>query len=136
MDNSNAITRVRVFIISLILMSISIFGGISSLVDYKDFLTRHDIVTFSGKTAWFIWFSPLSMYFSLKFVKFTIVNRQVSFNNRIATCFTFLGIIGFVFTLLFSFYVDFKLKNENYFLCAKSSLMAPNKYVKNISLCK
>ncbi|MDE9496253.1 DUF1240 domain-containing protein, partial [Xenorhabdus bovienii] len=47
-----------------------------------------------------------------------------------------IGVLGFVFTLFFSFYIDFKLKNENYFLCTKSSWIEPNKYVKDISLCK
>ncbi|CAQ82877.1 Hypothetical Protein PAU_00785 [Photorhabdus asymbiotica] len=122
--------------LSLIFMSISIFGGISSIIDYKEFLTRSDIITFSSKSSWFISFSPLSMYFSLKFIKFTIVNHKVAFNNKIGSIFTFIGMIGFIFTLFFSFYVEFKLKDENYFTCAKSSWIAPNKYVKDISLCK
>nr|WP_279627393.1 DUF1240 domain-containing protein [Xenorhabdus kozodoii] len=108
----------------------------TSIIDYREFITRSDIITFSSKSSWFIWFSPLSMYFALKFIKFTIVNHKVSFNNRTGAIFTFIGIIGFIFTLFFSFYVDFTLKNENYITCAKSSWIAPNKYVKNISLCK
>ncbi|MBD1229032.1 DUF1240 domain-containing protein [Xenorhabdus griffiniae] len=117
-------------------MSISIFGGLASIVDYSSFLTRSDIVTFSTKSAWFIWCSPFSMYFSLLSFKYLLTKKQVTFNNKIGGSFILIGVIGFVFSLFFSFYVDFKLKNENYTTCDKSSWMAPNKYVKDISLCK
>ncbi|CDG19631.1 Putative membrane protein (fragment) [Xenorhabdus doucetiae] len=54
---------------------------------------------------------------------------------QVGNLFVLMGMLGFVFSLFFSFYVDFKLKNESYFLCDKSSWMAPNKYVKDVSLC-
>ncbi|WP_420855294.1 DUF1240 domain-containing protein [Xenorhabdus mauleonii] len=54
----------------------------------------------------------------------------------IGSVFGFFAVVGFVFSLFFSFYVDFKLKDENYVTCSKSSWIAPNKYVKDMSLCK
>ncbi|RKS57799.1 uncharacterized protein DUF1240 [Photorhabdus asymbiotica] len=125
-------------------MSVSIFGGLASIIDYLGLLTRSDIITFSTKSSWFIWCSPLCMYLSLLLFKSLLNKKKITLSNKnkvtlsskIGGAFTFIGMIGFVFTLFFSFYVDFKLKDENYFTCAKSSWMAPNKYVKDISLCK
>ncbi|KAA1185438.1 DUF1240 domain-containing protein [Photorhabdus heterorhabditis] len=117
-------------------MCVAVIAGLASINDYISFITRNEIVTFSTKSAWFIWVSPLCMYFSLLLFKYLITKEKVVFNNKIGSIFGILAVIGFVFNLFFSFYVDFKLKNEKYSLCAKSSWMEPNKYVKDISLCK
>ncbi|RKS57802.1 uncharacterized protein DUF1240 [Photorhabdus asymbiotica] len=117
-------------------MCVAVIAGLASINDYISFITRNEIITFSAKSAWFIWVSPLCMYFSLLLFKYLITKKQVVFNNKIGSVFGILAVIGFIFNLFFSFYVDFKLKDENYFTCAKSSWMAPNKYVKDISLCK
>ncbi|MBD1229029.1 DUF1240 domain-containing protein [Xenorhabdus griffiniae] len=110
--------------------------GLVSINDYSGFLARNDIITFSTKSAWFIWTSPLCMYFSLLLFQYLITKKQVHFNNKIGSIFGFIAVIGFIFNFFLSFYVDFKLKNENYITCAKTSWIAPNKYVKDISLCK
>ncbi|MDE9483875.1 DUF1240 domain-containing protein [Xenorhabdus bovienii] len=117
-------------------MSVAVFGGLASVNDYILFITRNIIITFSTKSAWFVWCSPLCLYFSLLLFKYLITKKKVIFNNKIGGVFVIIGVLGFVFTLFFSFYIDFKLKNENYFLCTKSSWIEPNKYVKDISLCK
>ncbi|MDR0218314.1 MAG: DUF1240 domain-containing protein [Enterobacteriaceae bacterium] len=117
-------------------MSIAIFGGLGSIINYRDFLTRSDLIEFSTISVWFIWCSPFSMYFSLLSFKYLLTNKPVVFNNKIGICFVFIGIIGFVFSLFSSFYVDFKLRSEHYIMCSKSSWVAPNKYVKDISLCE
>ncbi|KLU16127.1 MULTISPECIES: DUF1240 domain-containing protein [Xenorhabdus] len=117
-------------------MCVAVILGSVSIYDYILFITRNDIVTFSTKNSWFIWVSPLCMYFSLLLFKYILTKKQVIFNNKIGGIFGFLAVIGFVFSLFLSFYVDFKLKSENYTTCSKSSWIAPNKYVKNISLCK
>ncbi|CBJ88747.1 Putative membrane protein (fragment) [Xenorhabdus nematophila ATCC 19061] len=117
-------------------MSVAVFGGLASVNDYILFITRSVIITFSTKSVWFIWYSPLCLYFSLLLFKYLITKKKVAFNNKTGGLFVIIGMLGFVFTLFFSFYVEFKLKNENYITCSKSSWMAPNKYVKDISLCK
>ncbi|PHM22044.1 DUF1240 domain-containing protein [Xenorhabdus ehlersii] len=144
MVNKNDPSKVKIFIAALIFMGASIIGAIASIIDYQRLLTRSDIVTFSAKSSFFIWCSPLCVYISILLFKSILRNHKVNLSNknkvtlsnRIGGLLTFIGMVGFVFTFLFSFYVDFKLKSENYFLCAKSSWMETNKYVKNISLCK
>ncbi|NRN30819.1 DUF1240 domain-containing protein [Photorhabdus heterorhabditis subsp. aluminescens] len=117
-------------------MCVAIIGGLASINDYISFLARDAVVTFSTKSAWFIWVSPLCMYFSLLLFKYLITNNKVSFNNKIGSVFGVIAVIGFVFNFFFSFYVDITLKDVSYITCDKSSWIAPNKYVKDISLCK
>ncbi|MBE8598265.1 DUF1240 domain-containing protein [Xenorhabdus sp. BG5] len=143
--NKNTPSRVKIFISALIFMSASVIGVLASTIDYRGFLARSDIITSSTISAWFIWCSPLCMYISILLFK-SFLNKNKMFlsnkkkinlsSSKIGGLVTFIAIFGFVFSLFFSFYVNFKLKNENYFLCDKSSWMATNKYVKNISLCK
>ncbi|MDR0218315.1 MAG: DUF1240 domain-containing protein [Enterobacteriaceae bacterium] len=117
-------------------MCVAIIAGLASIDNYISFITRNIIVMFSTKSSWFIWTSPLCMYFSLLLFKYLITKKPVIFNNKIGSVWGFLAIIGFIFTFFFSFYVDFKLRSEHYITCSKSSWIAPNKYVKDISLCK
>ncbi|PHM74037.1 DUF1240 domain-containing protein [Xenorhabdus kozodoii] len=144
MGNKNTLSRVKIFISALIFMSVSVIGALASIIDYLGLITKSDIITFSTRSAWFIWCSPLCMYISLLLFKSILNNNKVALSNKkkitlshkIGGAVTFISIIGFVFTLFFSFYVDFTLKHENYITCAKSSWIAPNKYVKDIALCK
>ncbi|PHM35904.1 DUF1240 domain-containing protein [Xenorhabdus innexi] len=144
MDNINSPSKVKISVSALIFMGASILGALASIIDYVGLLTGSDIITFSIRSAWFIWFSPLCMYISLLLFKsilskknIALINKKkVNSSNKLGGLFTFMVVIGFVFTLVFSFYVEFKLKSENYFLCDKTSWMETNKYVKNISLCK
>ncbi|WP_338804143.1 DUF1240 domain-containing protein [Xenorhabdus griffiniae] len=133
MDNSS---RLKIFIASATFMCVSVAAVLISTHDYISFITRSEVITFSTKNGCLIWFSPLCMYFSLLLFKYILTKKQVVFNNKIGGIFGFMAVIGFVFSLFLSFYVDFKLKSENYITCAKSSWIAPNKYVKDVSLCK
>lgn len=117
-------------------MCVSVTAVLISTHDYISFITRSEVITFSTKNGCLIWFSPLCMYFSLLLFKYILTKKQVVFNNKTGGIFGFMAVIGFVFSLFLSFYVDFKLKSENYITCAKSSWIAPNKYVKDVSLCK
>ncbi|MDC9605299.1 DUF1240 domain-containing protein [Xenorhabdus griffiniae] len=133
MDNSS---RLKIFIAAATFMCVSVTAVLISTHDYISFITRSEVITFSTKNGCLIWFSPLCMYFSLLLFKYILTKKQVVFNNKTGGIFGFMAVIGFVFSLFLSFYVDFKLKSENYITCAKSSWIAPNKYVKDVSLCK
>ncbi|MCT8343636.1 DUF1240 domain-containing protein [Photorhabdus kleinii] len=62
-------------------------------------------------------------------------NRTKNLNSKIWDYLSCVSIMGFILTLFVSFYVDDELKSEGYLICSKSSWMAQNKYVKDISLC-
>ncbi|MCC8388739.1 DUF1240 domain-containing protein, partial [Photorhabdus laumondii] len=46
-----------------------------------------------------------------------------------------IAIVSFFLSFPLSFYVDYKLKSENYLVCERISWMSPNTYVKDIKLC-
>ncbi|MCC8413149.1 DUF1240 domain-containing protein, partial [Photorhabdus laumondii] len=50
-------------------------------------------------------------------------------------CFRVIAIVSFFLSFPLSFYVDYKLKSENYLVCERISWMSPNTYVKDIKLC-
>ncbi|PQQ33584.1 hypothetical protein C6H69_10105 [Photorhabdus luminescens] len=105
-----------------------------SLNDYIDFFKHDSVITFSWKSAGAIWFSPVLIYIS--FILYRISLGKVKrLNSKIGNYVSYVSITGIILTLFVSFYVDDKLKLEGYITCSKSSWMAPNKYVKDISLC-
>ncbi len=105
-----------------------------SLSDYVGFFIRDSVITFSWKSAGFIWFSPLLINLAYALLMIAL-NRTENLNRKIGSYISYISITGFIFTLFVSFYVDDKLKNDGYLTCDKSSWMAPNKYVRDISLC-
>ncbi|PHM49101.1 DUF1240 domain-containing protein [Xenorhabdus sp. KK7.4] len=105
-----------------------------SLNDYIGFFKRDNVITFSWKSAGFIWFTPVLIYLAYILYRISIGNMK-RLNSKVGNYISYVSIIGFILTLFVSFYVDDKLENEGYVTCSKSSWMAPNKYVKDISIC-
>lgn len=86
MDN---VSRLKVFVVAVAFMCVAVIAGLASVNDYISFITRNEIVTFSTKSAWFIWVSPLCMYFSLLLFKYLITKEKVVFNNKIGSILVF-----------------------------------------------
>ncbi len=105
-----------------------------SLNDYVGFFKRDDVITFSWKSAGAIWFSPVLIYISSILYRISL-GKVKRLNGKIGDYISCVSIAGFILTLFMSFYVDDELRSEGYLICSKSSWMAPNKYVKDISLC-
>ncbi|MCG3469329.1 DUF1240 domain-containing protein [Xenorhabdus bovienii] len=105
-----------------------------SLSDYIGFFRRDNFITSSWKSAGFIWFSPVLIYLGYILLRI-ILGKTKSINRKVGEYISYVSIIGFFLTLFLSFYVDDELKLEGYITCSKSSWMAPNKYVKDISFC-
>ncbi|WP_051690995.1 DUF1240 domain-containing protein [Photorhabdus australis] len=105
-----------------------------SLSDYVGFFRRDSIITFSWKSAGFIWFTPVLLYLAYILYRISLGNVK-RLNSKIGDYISCVSIAGFILTLFVSFYVDDELRSEGYLICSKSSWMAPNKYVKDISLC-
>ncbi|MDC9582579.1 DUF1240 domain-containing protein [Xenorhabdus sp. PR6a] len=132
MDNTS---KTKLYLGMLLLFFATILSVFFSLNDYIGFFRRDSIITFSWKSAGFIWFSPV--FISLGYILLRILlGNTKSINSKVGDYIAYVSIIGFILTLFISFYVDDKLKMEGYLTCDKSSWVAPNKYVKNISLCK
>ncbi|MDC9593881.1 DUF1240 domain-containing protein [Xenorhabdus sp. IM139775] len=106
-----------------------------SLSDYIGFFRRGSVIPFSWKSAGFIWFSPVLIYLAYILLRMLLGDNK-SLNSKFGDYISYVSIIEFILTLFISFYVDDKLKTEGYLTCDKSSWVAPNKYVKDISLCR
>ncbi|MBD2799129.1 DUF1240 domain-containing protein [Xenorhabdus sp. Flor] len=118
----------------LLLFFAMVFAVFFSLRDYVGFFRRDDLITFSWKSAGFIWFSPVFIYLASILYRISVGNVK-RLKGKIGDYISCVSIAGFILTLFVSLYVDNKLKDEGYVTCDKSSWMVPNKYVKNISLC-
>ncbi|WP_431223063.1 DUF1240 domain-containing protein [Serratia sp. L9] len=64
-----------------------------------------------------------------------ITDKQAKMNNKLASSLAILAIIGTIISLFTSIYIDNKLKGNGYDVCQRTSWMAPDKFVKEISLC-
>ncbi|WP_339959397.1 DUF1240 domain-containing protein [Photorhabdus hainanensis] len=132
MDNIKQI-KTKLYFGILLLLFMTVLSIFFSLSDYISFF-KHDVITFSWKSAGAIWFSPVLIYIS--FILYRISLGKVKrLNSKIGNYVSYVSITGIILTLFVSFYVDDELKSEGYLICSKSSWMAPNKYVKDISLC-
>ncbi|MER2472635.1 DUF1240 domain-containing protein [Photorhabdus laumondii] len=66
---------------------------------------------------------------------FNITGRCPKYHDNFINCFGMITVISFFSSFPLSFYVDYKLKSENYLICKRISLASPNTYVKDIKLC-
>ncbi|KMW73370.1 membrane protein [Photorhabdus luminescens subsp. luminescens] len=92
-------------------------------------------ITFSGP-VYIIFFSfPFLSYLIVSVIFLNIKNRCPKYHDNFINCFGMIAIISFFLSFPLSFYVDYKLKSENYLVCKRISWTSPNTYVKDIKLC-
>ncbi|AYH07056.1 DUF1240 domain-containing protein [Pectobacterium parmentieri] len=121
---------------SVFLLCLSIWGTWFSLSEYLSFIKLSDIVVFSWKVGLAIFAVPLSFYFSYVCFCSAIKNEHVKINNKLGEWLVKFLIFGAVVSLFSSSYISYSLSNQGYKTCPKISGMDPNKYVKEITLCK
>ncbi|PQQ30772.1 hypothetical protein C6H64_09135 [Photorhabdus luminescens] len=79
-----------------------------------------DKIIFSGPV--FIIFFPFLSYLIASVIFLNITNRCPKHHDSFINCFGFITIISFSLSSPLSFYVDYKLKSENYLVCKRISL--------------
>ncbi|QXF36170.1 hypothetical protein CE143_06010 [Photorhabdus luminescens] len=79
-----------------------------------------DKIIFSGPV--FIIFLPFLSYLIASVIFLNITNRCPKHHDSFINCFGFIAIISFSLSSPLSFYVDYKLKSENYLVCKRISL--------------
>ncbi|WP_434527117.1 DUF1240 domain-containing protein [Photorhabdus asymbiotica] len=134
MDNINE-NKIKLYLGMSLLIFMALLFVFFSLNDYIGLFRRDSVITFSWKSAGFIWSTPVLIYIAYLLYRISLGNMK-RLNSKIGDYVSYVSIAGFILTLFLSFYVDDKLKTEGYITCSKSSWIAPNKYVKDISLCK
>ncbi|WP_257017836.1 DUF1240 domain-containing protein [Serratia fonticola] len=77
----------------------------------------------------------ISFHFVYLMVCSVVKNEFVKMNAKLGNTLGILPVLGIVFGMLSSTYIDQNLKNNDYKIFPSKSLMLPNKYVKDIKLC-
>ncbi|RYC41022.1 DUF1240 domain-containing protein [Pectobacterium zantedeschiae] len=130
------INRPFFFIYSVFIFILSCWGGWFSLNGYIDFFNLNDVISFSWKLGVVIFLVPIVFQFSYFGFFSAIKNRPIKMNNKISNALVVFAIFGTVVSLFSSMYISYSLNEQGYKTCPKSSWIAPNKYVKDIALCK
>ncbi|MDG0801655.1 DUF1240 domain-containing protein [Pectobacterium sp. PL64] len=130
------INRPLVGAFATLVFLMSCWGCWFSLSGYLAFFKSSDIVTFSWKVGVLVFAAPLLFYFSYLAFYSAIKNEMARMNNRLASVLAVIAILGAVVGLFSSIYISYNLSDQDYKTCPKNSWMDPNKYVKDISLCK
>ncbi|OTA18920.1 membrane protein [Xenorhabdus beddingii] len=94
-----------------------------------------DEITFSGAMVIALMSFPIIFYSILGSVFLLLFGKISKFNKLIVKCLTMLMIASFIVSFPISFYVDYKLKSDGYFVCDKISWRSPTTYVKDLMLC-
>lgn len=130
------INRPLVGAFATLIFFMSCWGCWFSLSGYLAFFKLSDVITFSWKVGVLVFAAPLLFYFSYLGFYSVMKNEIARMNNRLANVLAVIAILGAVVGLFSSTYISYNLSDQGYKICPKNSWMDPNKYVKNISLCK
>ncbi|WP_233958050.1 DUF1240 domain-containing protein [Pectobacterium versatile] len=129
------INRPFFFIYSIFIFFLSCWGGWFSLSGYIDFFNLNNVVSFSWKLGVIIFLVPIVFQFSYFGFFSAIKNRPIKMNNKISNVLVMFAIYGAAVSFFSSMYISYSLNKQGYKICSKNSWMAPNKYVRDVSLC-
>ncbi|MEQ9848412.1 DUF1240 domain-containing protein [Pectobacterium brasiliense] len=130
------INRPFFFIYSVFLFFLSCFISWFSLSGYVDFFQSSDIVIFSWKLGLMVFGSPIIFYFSYFGFLSAIKNRPIKMNGKLSNLLVAVFILGAIVSFISSVYISYSLNEKGYATCPKKSWIDPNKYVRDIALCK
>ncbi|MCW2257456.1 Na+/H+ antiporter NhaA [Providencia alcalifaciens] len=124
----------KLYLIAAFLLSLFCFYD--SIIYYIDYFMMKDRIIFSFQTGLLCFAAPLIIYFSYLTFACGYTKKPQKMNNKLASSFAIIGIIGIIFSFFFSAYVSIDLTNKGYYTCYKSSIFAPNEYVISKEMCK
>nr|WP_241826123.1 DUF1240 domain-containing protein [Photorhabdus khanii] len=132
MDNKRKVMNIIGAIFILSLMSLGVFVVVDSLYSL---ITMAEVIFFSNGIVIAFFFFPLIFYFLSFIIYFNLTSRIPKYHDICVNCLGMIAIVAFFLSFPTAFYVNYKLKNEDYLICPKISWSSPNKYVKDIKLC-
>ncbi|OTA18918.1 membrane protein [Xenorhabdus beddingii] len=119
----------------LILLLIMTFMMYLVIDSFFSLIFMKEEITFSGAVIMGVMSSPLLFYSIVGSIFFFIFDRLPKFNEVIVKYLSMLMIASFIVSFPISFYVNYKLRSDGYYVCDKISWMSPTTYVKDITLC-
>ncbi len=130
------IKPVKMYFVSAILLFIVVVSAYFSIKSYIEYFLEFDRISFSFQTCVIIFGVPFlarGAYFI--FISGYRKSKQ-SPNGKITNICVFLIAFGIVFSLIFSFYVEYDLTSRGYVKCHKKSIHAPTTYVISKDMCE
>ncbi|MDX7990455.1 DUF1240 domain-containing protein [Xenorhabdus littoralis] len=107
-----------------------------SWIDFLSLINMEETIRFSWRVFLACFGMPIVYYFFILTIKICLVGTPSPFSGFFVNLCIFIFALSFVSSFPVSMYVDYKLKNSGYVKCPyRTSLVAPNKYVKDIKLC-
>ncbi|WP_319938233.1 DUF1240 domain-containing protein [Xenorhabdus littoralis] len=116
----------------IIIMSMVVFF---SWRDLNSLIHFNERVFFSWRVFFISFGFPISFHLLFSIMLACISDTPRPYKGRVVNFFVWVFFGALILSVPVSLYVDNKLKHSGYVTCNKKSLIAPNEYVRDISLC-
>ncbi|OTA20359.1 membrane protein [Xenorhabdus beddingii] len=133
MDNKNRIVVIISASFMFFIVAIAVFFVIE---DFISIIKMGDEIILSWKSFAFFFSSPFLFYFCINAIYYSVIAKQPKLNDLAIKILLSFCIFFLILSVPISWYFDHKFKKLGYSVCYKSSWSAPNKYVKDIKLCR
>ncbi|WP_445375608.1 DUF1240 domain-containing protein [Photorhabdus tasmaniensis] len=127
--------RIFCVVMSVFFLFITTLFLYFSWMDFLSLINMNEIIYFSWRVFFACFGLPIIYYMFILAINNCLVNKPSPFDGLFLNLCVLVFILSFVASFPVSIYVDHKLKNSGYFKCSRTSLIAPNKYVKNMDIC-
>ncbi|MBD1229644.1 DUF1240 domain-containing protein [Xenorhabdus griffiniae] len=104
--------------------------------DMLSLINMKETIYFSWRVFVACFGLPIVYHMFILAIKNCLINTPSPFSGFLVNLFVLIFLFSFVLSFPVSMYVDSKLKNTGYVKCYRTSFVAPNKYVKDINLCR
>ncbi|WP_420919577.1 DUF1240 domain-containing protein [Xenorhabdus bovienii] len=127
--------RIFCVVMSIFFLFITTLFLYFSCRDFMSFINMNDIIYFSWRVFFACFGLPIVYYMFGLAIKNCLLNKPSPFYGFFLNLCVLVFILSIVASFPVSIYADHKLKKSGYIKCERTSLIAPNKYVKNMKVC-
>ncbi|CNB42425.1 DUF1240 domain-containing protein [Yersinia similis] len=120
---------------SIILLLIIIPIEYPSYKYINSYMVMAKEITFSASIFIAFLSIPLLIYALLSGLIYLVSGWRFKYDSLICRCLLIISVISVILSLPISFYVTYKLKQDNYVACDRISWMSPNNFVKPPAVC-
>ncbi|MCC8463654.1 MULTISPECIES: DUF1240 domain-containing protein [Photorhabdus] len=132
MENKKKVIHIIIALAILILASSCLFLTGENLISL---VKMDEKITFSGSVFMIFFSFPFLSYLMILVVFINITGRYPKHHEIYIRYSAVIAFSSIFLSFPISFYVNYKLKSDNYLVCPRISWMSPNTYVKDMKLC-
>ncbi|OCA55529.1 DUF1240 domain-containing protein [Photorhabdus namnaonensis] len=132
MENKKKVIHIIIAIAILVLASSCLFLTGENLISL---VKMDEKITFSGSVFMIFFSFPFLSYLMILVVFINITGRYPKHHEIYIRYSAVIALSSIFLSFPISFYVNYKLKSDNYLVCPRISWMSPNTYVKDMKLC-